>query len=121
MEKRTILRFETSRDVWPVVENWAKDRDYREKKRGDSWRRYQQGYGMLVLPKMVEVRQEGPNVEIQGWVRNILISRIMCLFILPSEVDLGKGVGAVIPRSTARRDVNILLERLGQPAIKIRE
>jgi hypothetical protein len=117
MAKRTVLRFETHYDIWPVVEDWAKGRDYREKARGETWRRYQQGYGLLVLPKMVEVRQEGTAVEVQGWVRNFLLNRIMLLFLMPAEMDLGKGFLAVVPRSTARRDVNVLLEKLGQPPI----
>lgn len=120
MAKRTIIRFETESDVWSVVENWAREREYREKTRGENWRQYQQGYGLLVLPKMVEVHQEGTTVEIQGWVKNYLLNRIMVLFLMPAEMDLGKGFLAVIPRSTARRDVNILLGKFGQPPINIR-
>jgi hypothetical protein len=119
MAKRTILRFETKDDIWPIVESWAKERDYREKSRGDTWCQYRQGYGLLVAPKAVEVRQEGTTVEIQGWVINNIVNRIMFLFLMPAEVDLGKGFMATIPRGTARRDVNILLERLGQPPIKV--
>jgi len=120
MAKRSILRFDTNDDVWPIVESWARERGYREKTRGENWRRYQQGYGMLVLPKMVEVRQDGATVEIQGWIRNFLLNRIMVLFLMPAEMDLGKGFLWTIPRSTARRDVNILLEKLGQPHIDTR-
>ncbi len=119
MGKRTVLNFQAGGDVWPVVEMWAKERDFREKTRGPDWRRYQQGNNLLVLPKMAEVRQQGNQVQVQAWVRNPVINRIMTLFLMPSERDLGKGTLWIIPRSTARRDLNILLQRLGQPAFDI--
>ena len=120
MARRTVIRFEAHYDIWPVVEQWAQERDYREKARGDTWRRYQQGYGMLVLPKMVEVHQDGTAVEIQGWVRNFLLNRIMLLFVMHAVMDLGRDFMAVVPRTTARRDVDVLLERFEQPPIDVR-
>ena len=117
MAKRTILVFDVNGDIWPVMERWAQEREYREIARGDTWRRYQQGYGMLVAPKKMEARQEGARVEIQGWVHVPLLNRIFTLFLMPAEVDLGKGFWAIIPRSTARRVLNILVQMLGQPPI----
>src|SRR4030042_4365071 len=114
MAKRTILRFETGTDIWPVVEAWAKERDYRETSRGDTWRQYRQGYGFMVAPKVVEVHQQGNKVEIQGWENPHWTARILVLFLMPREIDLGKGFTASLPRNTARRDVNILLDKLGQ-------
>jgi hypothetical protein len=118
MAKRTVLSFEVNNDIWPVVERWAQERKYREKARGDTWRRYQQGYGMLVAPKLIEVRQERTKVETQGWVHMPLINRIFTLFIMPAEMDLGSGFMGVVPRRMARRDLNVLLEMLGQPSIE---
>lgn len=117
MAKRTIVRFETEANIWPVVESWAKERDFREKKRENNYRLYQQGYGMLVAAKLVQVRQDGKQVELQGWIHANMLARIGSLFILPSELDLAPGFRGGLPRSTARRDVNILLQRLGQPPI----
>ena len=118
MAKRTILRFQINGDVWPVVESWAKERDFPEDLRvSNNVRRYRQGIGWLVLPKIVEVKQERTQVEIQAWVHNPLINRIVTLFLMPAERDIGSGPLWMIPRSTARRDVNILLQRLGQPPI----
>jgi hypothetical protein len=117
MAKRTILRFQFNGDVWPIVESWAKERDFPENLRVNNVRRYRQGIGWLVLPKIVEVKQEGAQVEIQAWVHNPLINRIVTLFLMPGERDIGKGALRMIPRSTARRDVNVLLQRLGQPPI----
>jgi hypothetical protein len=117
MAKRTILRFEINTDIWPIVESWAREREYGEKTKGNTWRRYQQGHGTLVAPKLVEVRQEGTKVELQAWISINILSRIMFLFIMPAELDLGPGFRGAVPRSTARRDVNILLQKLGQPPI----
>jgi hypothetical protein len=113
------MRFETDANIWPIVESWAKEREYREKSKGNTWRRYQQGYGMLVAPKMVEVLQDGRKVEIQGWISINIFTRVIFFFLMPAEVNLGRGFFAGIPRSTARRDVNILLQRLGQSPINI--
>jgi hypothetical protein len=117
MAKRTVLNFEANNDVWPIVENWAREREYREKMKGNNWRRYQQGYGMLVAPKLVEVHQEDRKVELQAWVSINIINRIITLFLMPAELDLGSGFMGSIPRNTARRDINILLQRLDQPPI----
>ena len=117
MAKRTIVRFESNQDVWPIAEVWARERNHGEMARGDIWRRYQQGSGWLVAPKCVEIKQEGNKIEIQGWIKNIVLNRIIFLFLLPAEMDLGKGIFGSIPRGTARRDVNILLEKFGQPPI----
>jgi hypothetical protein len=87
--------------------------------RGPDWRRYQQGHNLLVLPKMTEVKQQGNQVQVQVWVRNPLINRILVLFLMPAEKDVGKGTLWMVPRSTARRDLNILLQRLGQPPFDI--
>jgi len=118
MANRTILSFETDTDVWPIVESWAEETAYREIAKGDAWRRYQKGYGMLVAPKKVEVRQEGKNVQLQAWVNPNLIARMGALFLIPSEMDIGSGWKGKLPRSQARKDVNILLQRLGQPLIE---
>jgi len=121
MAKRTILRFDFNGDVWPIIETWAKERDFREKTRTDNSRRYQQGYGMMVASKFLEAKQEGRQVELQGWVGINILNRISTLFIMPGEIDLGSGFRAVIPRGTARRDVDVLLQRLGQPPIDVKK
>jgi hypothetical protein len=119
MAKRTTRNFEFARDVWPVVETWARERDFTERSRAGSRRRYQQGHGMMVAPKVVEVKRDGNRVEIQGFVTVGILNRIMTLAIMPGELDLGRGYMAMIPRSTARRDVDMLLQRLAQPPIKV--
>ena len=104
---RTELDFETGTDIWLTVESWAKETGYREKAKGDTWRRYQKGLGMPFIPKMVEIRQEGKKVQLQAWVGSVV------------GMGVGSGLWAMLPRKQARNDVNILLQRLGQPPLKI--
>jgi len=118
MAKRTILRFQTEIDVWTILESWAEETGYREIDKEQTWRRYQKGYGMLVAPKRVEVSQEDKSVQLQAWISPNLIARISMLFLMPAEMDLGSGFVGKLPRSQARKEVNILLQRLGQPLIQ---
>lgn len=100
-----MLDFETGVDIWLIVESWAKETGYREKGKGDNWRRYQKGFGMPLIPKVVEIRQEGKKVQLQAWVGSLF------------WMDVGPGLWASLPRSQARKDVNVLLQRLGQPLL----
>lgn len=120
MAKRSIIRFDSNNDVWSTIENWAKERNFREKARKDGWRQYQQGNAILVAPKVVEIQQEGTQIEIQAYVHIPLVNLIITLFFMPGEIDLGRGIKASVPRNTARRDVNILLDRMGQVALHIK-
>ena len=113
MAKRTIARFNTAGNIWPVVDAWAKERDYRVKASGDTWRRYQQGVGLMVAPKLIEVRQEDNTVEVQGWMKWDIWPGTVTI----AEKDFGHGFLGTIPRSTGRRDMNILLAQFGQPPI----
>jgi hypothetical protein len=118
MANRTIINAQINTSIWPIVETWAKERDYRQVATGENWRRYQQGYGILVAPKMMEFSQVASNVVLQGWVRINIINRIFTLFMMPAEMDLGSGFRGSIPRNTARRDLNLLLQRLGVPTFR---
>ena len=117
MAKRTVVQFETNMNIWPLVEAWAQERDFRPRKRDATSCVYQQGNGLMVAQKMVQARQDGTRVELMGWVPVNILNRICTLFIMPAELDLGTGLMGAIPRSTARRDFNVLLQRLGQPPV----
>lgn len=117
MSKRTVLNFEVDRDIWPVVEVWAKDTEHREIARGATWRRYQNGYGVWVAPKRVEIHQEGNKVELQAYLYNPMINRAFYLFLMPEELEVKRGFFAWLPRAQARDNVNALLRRLGQKPI----
>jgi hypothetical protein len=114
MSKRTVLSFAVDRDIWPVVEIWAKDTNHREVAKGPNCRQYQNGYGLMVAPKKVEVRQEGNKVELQAWIHMPILNRAMLLFLVPKELEVKPAFVAGLPRMQARDNVNALLRRLGQ-------
>jgi len=111
MAKRTVLTFESSSDIWPVVEKWAKDKGFREEGEaksgetaGGKRRKFKRGSGLLMSSAHVEIGQEGKKVELSAWVKGYFAA----------ELDLGRGLFGVLDRWTARRAVNDLLQALGQ-------
>jgi hypothetical protein len=118
MKKRTTLRFKNTSDIWPVVEKWAGENEYKQKESVRHERLYQKGEGLLVGPMMLRVRCENQETEIEAWVRATVLVRLMSLFILPSEMGIESGgFRGVVPRSMARKAVNTLLAQFGQSPI----
>ncbi len=118
MSKRTILDFETDKDIWEIVNEWSQGSHYRLKEEKEDYRLMQKGYGLLVAPMMLEIKKDGNKVHMEAWIRVPMVTRIFALFLLPAELDLGKGMRAVAPRTVARNSVNKLLIKLEQEEIK---
>lgn len=118
MNKRTTLRFDSTGDIWSVVEKWASENGYRQKGSEGYERSYQKGTGFLVAPMMLKVRHENQETNIEAWIRSNVLVRLMSLFILPAEMGIESGgLKGVLPRNIARKAVNILLAQLGQTPI----
>jgi len=118
MNTRTTLRFSSAIDVWPVVQTWAAEQGYKLKGSAGNECTFQKGFGFLVAPTMLRVKQEGGVTDLEVWIRMNLLTRAGSLFILPAEIGIGAGgFRAVVPRSFARSAVNKLLAQLGQPPI----
>ena len=118
MKKRTIIRFSSTGDVWPVVEKWANENGYKPKESAGQERTYQKGVGFLVAPMMLKVRHENQETNIEAWIRANILVRLMSFFILPAEMGIESGgVRGVLPRNIARKAVNALLAQLGQSPI----
>ena len=118
MSRRTIRDFSAKEEIWPVVEGWAKETGYRLRESEQSQRLYQKGHGILVAPMMLKISQTEEKVHLEAWIRAGLFVRLMALFIIPSEMGIESGgFRGVAPRRIARKAVNKLLERLGQPLI----
>jgi hypothetical protein len=115
---RTRLDFQAGVDVWSTVEQWAQEFEYVLTAQAEASRLYQKGQNFLVIPQMVQVTWAGAGYHLEAWVRNPTINRILTLGLAPSEmvINSGKFVG-VVARNKARKDVNVLLERLGVPPI----
>jgi len=118
MNKRTTFRFNSTDDIWPIVEKWANENGYNQKESMKNERVYQKGTGFLVAPMMLKVRQENQETIIEAWIRANIIVRLMSFFILPSEMGIESGgFRGVLPRKIARKAVNTLLAQLGQSPI----
>ena len=118
MGRRTVRDFAVKEDIWPIVEEWAKETGYRLKESDQSRRLYQKGHGILVAPMMLEVSQTEEGVHLEAWIKADIIVRIIGLFMIPAEMRIESGgITGVAPRKIARGAVNKLLKKLEQPAI----
>ena len=121
---RTIYDFEVDYDVWPVVDEWASEHGYSLVQSSGSRRVYQRGNIMWSMPTMLQISVTDGAMHLEAWLRRDEVSRTMVmitsLFIVrpPLEVALESGgLMGVTARSKAREQVNVLLQRLGQPLI----
>jgi hypothetical protein len=118
MNKRTTCRFSSTGDIWPVVEKWANEKGYKQKKSVGQERLYQKGVGFLVAPMMLKISHEDQETNIEAWIRANILVRLMSFFILPAEMGIESGgFRGVVPRNIARKAVNTLLAQLGQTPI----
>jgi hypothetical protein len=119
MNTRTSISFQPNFDIWPVVDRWASLNNYHVTQAAGFERIYQKGKGFLVAPMMVAIRQNGPVIGLDAWVRFSFFVRLMSFFILPQEMGVQSGgYKGVVPRSLARAGVNELLLQLRQLPIQ---
>lgn len=118
MSARTVRDFSSAVDVWPIVEGWMGAADFRLVSQTGATRRYQRGYGFLTAPMVLEITQTGSQVHLESWISVGFIARLSALFLVPAEMGIESGgFRLVVPRNIARKAVNDLLPRLGQPPI----
>ena len=118
MKARTILDFEYKGDIKDIVERWATAHNYRFNEMEGELRIYQRGTGFWTAPMRMLYKKEGNKVHLEAYVYTPLLSRIMGLFLVPKEAHIESGgFAGKIPRNMARKDVNALLEKLGQPPL----
>ena len=117
--KRSVVVFNHPGDPWPQIAAWAHRNKYlpRAPQTG-SVKMFQKGSGLWTSPMRAQFTQRGDQIEVQAWVHNPLIARIMSMFILPAEMNVSSGgFRAVIPRNIARKAVNELLVEVGASPI----
>lgn len=117
-DKRTIRDFTYSGDVLDTVAQWAAQSGYQAQVSESDHHLYQKGSGFWVAPQRLDVSRNGDQVHLEAWIRAGWFVRLMSFFILPAEIHIGSGgMKAALPRKMARKDINALLETLGQPRI----
>jgi hypothetical protein len=123
MDNRTIIRFHSSSDVSAVVDKWVVENGYRKKDSGGPEMMYQKGYGILMAPMMMAIKNDGQDTILEAWFKLDILTRLMTFFLLPNEMGIESGGyrlslhRLVLSRSMALTATNKLLARLGQPPI----
>jgi len=103
MNRRTVLQFQTTEDVWGVVDNWANERSYQIVEQNQNSRHY-------ICKKLRNVRIEAGD---QGFVLEAWVN------FQGGDIALESGgMWGSLPRKQTREDVNILLAKLGLEMIK---
>ena len=116
MSERTTLQFRTTGDVWAIVEQWARENGYKQKESVGHEKLYQKQ--VLIIPLMLKIRSEGLETNLEAWIRFNLYLRMCLGFILPAETGIdSRAFWGGIAVKIARKAVNDLLARLGQPPI----
>lgn len=116
--KRAIIEFTPNGDPWPAILEWAQNTKYRPLTRGEGSAHFQKGLGFWVAPQNLFVEVTPESVRLEAWISAGMFVRAMSLCILPAEITIESGgFTAALPRKMARKDVNRLLETLGQPPL----
>lgn len=104
-------------ETWKIIDEWLKESKYFVKEIfGANRKLFQKGIGFLVVPMMLDITLEENKVHMEAYVRANFFIRLFALFIIPKEIGIESGgVKLMAPRKIARKAVNKLLERLGQP------
>jgi hypothetical protein len=115
---RTVREFQSSADVWGVLDAWAAQAGYNLVEQDQASRTYNRGTGFWVLPQRLKMTYTQQGYRMEAWVRSSGLNRIVTLGLMPSEVRVESGgFAAVIPRNKAREQVNQLMQMLGQHPI----
>jgi hypothetical protein len=116
---RTRVDFQSAADVWGELERWAHEFKYELRAQDEASRLYLKGQNILIPPLMVQMTATQAAYHLEVWVRSPTINRVLSLGMLPSEMVVNKvGFIGFVPRDKARKEVNVLLERLGVPPIE---
>lgn len=119
MKTRTKIDFDSVQDIQKIVEDWAQQHGYKFQVMEGDMRLYQRGSGFWTAPMRLAFSQNEEHVHMEAYVFAPLFNRLMALFLVPKETHIeSSGFVASVPRAMARKDVNALLESLGQSLLK---
>ena len=117
--RRSVVTYAVTGDPWPTIGAWAQQHGFhpREPQTGNA-KLFQKGMGLFTAPMRAQFTHTGNTVEVQAYLNIGLFARIMALFMLPAEMNVRSGgFRAVLPRSMARKAVNVLLAQVGAELI----
>ena len=117
-ERRSVVSFAVKGDPWERIHAWAKRHRFALRSDNGDTKLFQKGNGLWTSPMRAQFTHRDGKVELQAWVHNLLLSRLLTLFILPMEMNIRSGgFRAMVPRSIARTAINELLREVNAPAI----
>ena len=117
---RTVVEFQTDRDVWGTLDRWAAENKYVLGSQDSTRRLYQKGKNIMVPPMNVAVGWAGQAYHLEAWVHFTSVNRVFSFGMLPEEAHVYSEGGKVgfVPRNKLRKELNLLLEQLGVPPIQ---
>ncbi len=117
-EGRWYREFAARSDVWMIVEHWAFDQNYRLNQMKGKKRLYHKGNNPKFLTTYVEIKERESEVVVTAWIQVGWLARLLTLFSWMPELNIeATGWMGIVPRRRACAEINILLDRLKQPAI----
>ncbi len=119
MKRRTVCEFSYSGDLWSIVQRWAGQAGFIEREKEGSRRLYRKGgWGILMAPAFLEIRQTKGRVVLEAWVKaDVFLILSFLTGQKPETAIESGGLTAAVPRKSAREAVNRLLVQLNQPPI----
>lgn len=113
---RTVYNFPIDREIWPVVDAWAKKHGYSIAQPGEANRVYQKGNINWSAPTMLEISLEGDCGHLEAWLMFDEAANKLTGSSFEMPLKSG-GLRAAGKRKKAREEVNDLLKFLGLPTI----
>ena len=111
--KRSVVTFAVKGDPWERITAWAKRHRFHPRSDSENTKLFQKGNGLWTSPMRAQFTHPDGKVELQAWVHNLLLSRLLTLFLLPMEMNVRSGgFRAMVPRSIARNAINELLREM---------
>jgi hypothetical protein len=117
--RRSVVTFAVKGDPWERIGVWAKRHRFMPRSDDKDTKLFQKGTGLWTSPMRAQftVKKKG-ELELQVWVHNMLLSRLLTLFLLPMEMNVRSGgFRAMVPRSIARNAINELLREMNATEI----
>jgi hypothetical protein len=115
--RRTALQFNYHENLWYAVDKWAFENGYKQLQANGDERLYKVST-MMVSMGMLKISYQNQEVYLESWIGMSFFTRLRTLFILPAEVGIGSGsLVSALPKSVVRKQINLLLNQLGQPPI----
>lgn len=116
--RRSVVTFAVKGNPWERIGTWAKRHRFMPRSEAGDTKLFQKGNGLWMSPMRAQFTFKDGKVELQAWVHNLLLSRLLTLFLLPMEMNVSSGgFRAMVPRSVARNAINELLREMNASPI----